>query len=37
MDGYNEMASLFLDNPELARNLLMDKCHSSVRWWTRTN
>lgn len=25
MDGYNEMASLFLDNPELARNLLMDK------------
>ena len=25
MVGYNEMASLFLDNPELARNLLMDK------------
>ena len=25
MDGYNEMASLFLDNPELARNLLMDQ------------
>ena len=25
VDGYNEMASMFLDNPELARNLLMDK------------
>ena len=25
VDGYNEMASLFLENPELARNLLMDK------------
>ena len=25
VDGYNEMASMFLENPELARNLLMDK------------
>ena len=25
LDGYNEMASMFLENPELARNLLMDK------------
>ena len=25
VDGYNEMASIFLENPELARNLLMDK------------
>ncbi len=25
MDGYNEMASLSLDNPEPARNLLMDE------------
>ena len=25
VDGYNEMASMFLGNPELARNLLMDK------------
>ena len=25
IDGYNEMASMFLENPELARNLLMDK------------
>ena len=25
VDGYNEMASLFLENPELARNLLLDK------------
>ena len=24
VDGYNEMASMFLENPELARNLLMD-------------
>ena len=25
VDGYNEMASMFLENPELARNLLMDR------------
>ena len=25
VDSYNEMASMFLENPELARNLLMDK------------
>ena len=25
VDGYNEMASMFLENPELARNLLMAK------------
>ena len=25
VDGYNEMASMFLENPELARNLLLDK------------
>ena len=25
IDGYNEMASLFLDNPEVARNLLLDQ------------
>ena len=25
VDGYNEMASMLLENPELARNLLMDK------------
>ena len=25
VDGYNEMASMFLENPELARNLLIDK------------
>ena len=25
VDGSNEMASMFLENPELARNLLMDK------------
>ena len=25
IDGYNEMASLFLQNPDLARNLLMDQ------------
>ena len=25
LDGYNEMASMFLENPELARNLLMDR------------
>jgi len=25
VDGYNEMASIFLDNPELARNLLIDR------------
>ena len=25
VDGYNEMASMFLDNPELARNLLIDR------------
>ena len=25
VDGYSEMASMFLENPELARNLLMDK------------
>ncbi len=25
IDGYNEMATMFLENPELARNLLMDK------------
>ena len=25
VDGYNEMASMFLENPELARNLLKDK------------
>ena len=24
-DGYNEMAFMFLENPELARNLLMDR------------
>ena len=25
VDGYNEIASMFLENPELARNLLLDK------------
>ena len=25
VDGYNEMASMFIENPELARNLSMDK------------
>jgi len=25
VDGYNDMASMFLENPELARNLLMDR------------